>query len=41
MRSIFQVWTLKGLLETLLAESVEEAVILDDNIYLTTLGEKT
>ncbi len=34
-----QVWTLMGLLETLLAESVEEAVILADNIYLTPLGQ--
>ena len=36
---VLQVWTLMGLLEMLLAELVEEAVILADNIYLTPLGQ--
>ena len=33
-------WTLAGVLEELLADGIEEAVVLADNIYLTSLGKR-
>jgi hypothetical protein len=35
---MYRVWTLAGVLEELLEDGIEEAVLLADNVYLTSLG---
>ena len=36
--SVGEMWTMMRLLETLLADEVDEAVLLGDDVYLTASG---
>ncbi len=36
---IEELWTFKGFLEMLIAENVDETVLLGDNVYFTSQGE--